>query len=63
MIPTSDDEWFRIQKDQVRRQMTRPTFQHIMYQAKYCPLRYLSFEEVREKQRLIVEASPLKAVF
>lgn len=40
-------------EDQVRRQMDRPTFQHIMDRAEHCSLQYLSFDEVREKHNLV----------
>lgn len=50
-------------EDQVRRQMTRPTFQHIMDRAQHCSLQYISFDEVRNKQELVAQAGPLQAVF
>lgn len=57
IVAPTDDE------DQVRRQMTRPTFEHIMGQAHHCSLQYLSFDEVREKQGLVDRAGPLQVVF
>ena len=56
VAPTEDE-------DQVRRQMTRPTFQHIMDQAQHCSLQYLSFEEVKKRQNTVEHAGPLQSVF
>jgi len=50
-------------EDQVRRQIDRPTFQHVMGEAKHCSLQYLSFEAVREKREVVSRAGPLKQVF
>lgn len=56
VAPTEDE-------NQVRRQMTRPTFQHIMDRAQHCSLQYPSFDEVRRTQQLVKQAGPLQAVF
>lgn len=50
-------------EDQVRRQMTRPTFQHVIDRAEHCSLQYLSFESVREKRELVDKAGPLQTIF
>lgn len=57
IVASAEDE------DQVRRQMTRPTFQHILESAQHCTLSYLSFEEVVEKRELVERAGPLQNVF
>jgi hypothetical protein len=56
VAPAEDEE-------QARRQMTRPTFQHVMDRAQHCSLSYLSFAEVRNKSELVEQAGPLQAVF
>lgn len=56
VAPAEDEE-------QVRRQMTRPTFQHVMGRAQHCSLQYLSFEEVRNRRELVEQAAPLQTVF
>lgn len=56
VAPAADEE-------QVRRQMNRPTFQHVIGRANHCSLQYLSFEEVRSKRELVEQAGPLRAVF
>ena len=56
VAPTQDEE-------QVRRQMTRPTFQHVMDLAEHCSLQYLAFDEVRSKRELVHQAGPLQDVF
>lgn len=50
-------------EEQVRRQMTRPTFQHVMDRAEHCSLQYLSFDEVQNKRTLVEQAGPLQTVF
>jgi len=57
IVAPQDDE------EQVRRQMNRPTFQHVMNRAQHCSLQYLSFEEIRNKRNLVEQAGPLQAVF
>lgn len=57
IVAPSEDE------EQARRQMTRPTFQHVMDRAQHCSLQYLSFDEVRDKKELVDRAGPLQTVF
>ena len=57
IVAPQDDE------EQVRRQMNRPTFQHVMDRAQHCSLQYLSFDEIRDKRNLVDQAGPLQAVF
>jgi hypothetical protein len=57
IVAGSEDE------EQVRKQMSRPTFQHVMGRAEHCSLQYVSFEEVREKQELVERAGALQSVF
>lgn len=57
IVAPSEDE------EQVRRQMTRPTFQHVMDRAEHCSLQYLSFDEVRDRRTLVEQAGPLQTVF
>jgi len=57
IVAPQDDE------EQVRRQMNRPTFQHVMNRAQHCSLQYLSFEEIRNKRDLVEQAGALQAVF
>lgn len=56
VAPTEDES-------QVRRQMTRPTFQHIMDRSQHSSLQYLSFDEIRQKRELVDRAGPLQSVF
>lgn len=48
---------------EVRRQIDRPTFQHVMDPAHHCSLQYLSFSTVREKREVVGRAGPLQRVF
>ena len=57
IVAPQDDE------EQVRRQMNRPTFQHVMDRGQHCSLQYLSFEEIRNKRDLVEQAGPLQEVF
>ncbi|MFC7229250.1 hypothetical protein N0B31_17755 [Salinirubellus salinus] len=57
IVAAEDDEAL------VRKQIDRPTFQHILEPAKYSSLNYLSFERVRERFDLVQQAGPLKTVF
>jgi hypothetical protein len=56
VAPDADEE-------QVRRQIDRPTFQHVMGSAQHCSLQYLSFSDVREKRDVVDRAGPLQRVF
>jgi hypothetical protein len=56
VAPAEDEE-------QVRRQITRPTFQHVMDRAEHCSLQYISFDEVRDRRKLVEQAGPLQTVF
>lgn len=47
----------------VRKQMNRPTFRRIVEPSRHCSLRYISFEEVRERYDLVQRAGPLQTVF
>lgn len=50
-------------EDKVRKEMNRPTFQHVLEPAKYCTLQYLSFDDVRERHDVVNQAGPLRTVF
>lgn len=47
----------------VRKQIDRPTFQHILEPAEYCSLNYLSFSRVNDRFSLVEKVGPLKTVF
>jgi hypothetical protein len=49
--------------DKVRREIGRPTFQHVLAPIKHCSLQYVSFEEVRNKHDTVEQAGPLQTVF
>lgn len=50
-------------EDKVREEMNRPTFKRVLDQSQHSNLRYLSFEEVREKHETVQRAGPLQEVF
>ena len=56
VAPTED-------KDRVRKQMNRPTFQKTLLSSSHCSLQYISFDEVQNKYDLVEQAGPLKTVF
>lgn len=49
--------------DKVRKEINRPTFQHVLGPAEHCSLGYLSFEAVRETHATVRRAGPLQEVF
>jgi len=50
-------------KDKVRQEIDRPTFQHVLGQSANSDLRYRSFEQVRETHETVQRAGPLQQVF
>lgn len=57
IVAPDDDE------DKVRKEINRPTFQTILDDAEYSHLRYISFEDVRERYDTVRAAGPLQDVF
>ena len=57
-IAAPDDD-----ESQVRKQMNRPTFRHIIEPAQHCSLNYVSFEDIREQYDLVQRAGPLQTIF
>lgn len=57
IVAASDEE------KKVRKEMNRPTFQHVLESAEYCSLQYLSFDEVQETHETVDQAGPLQQVF
>ena len=54
-IVASEDD-----KDKVRQEIDRPTFQHVLGKSANSDLRYLSFEQVRETHETVQRAGPLQ---
>lgn len=57
IVAPDDDE------DKVREEMNRPTFQHVLDRIEHSNLRYLSFNEIRDKYKTVNRAGPLQQVF
>lgn len=57
IVASQDDE------QRVRREMSRPTFKHIMNRSEHSSLNYISFEKVRNTKRIVNDAGPLQHVF
>ena len=57
-IVASEDD-----KDKVRQEIDRPTFQYVLGKSGNSDLRYLSFEQVRETHETVQNAGPLQQVF